>query len=212
MDKRKLYTLIVEIPIEEFLPLIGKKYAIKLFGVSFGTNSHRLLTFQNSLECVWCGIHATHVRIMGNRNNGKIQVWSKNEITDMYTLMTSDHIIPTAKGGSNGMDNRQTMCKPCNERKSAHTWMADKKDELLQRVLEIKEVEKERKRLKNLFWLRKINYKSLFHDRTNTKEMFGCKIELAKACANLHYALMGGDREHFRLITENLIPLMLRNK
>lgn len=32
--------------------------------------------------------------------------------------LTLDHIVPRSKGGTSEQSNLQTMCKPCNERKS----------------------------------------------------------------------------------------------
>jgi 5-methylcytosine-specific restriction endonuclease McrA len=31
--------------------------------------------------------------------------------------LTVDHDVPKAKGGTNGLDNLQTLCEPCNVRK-----------------------------------------------------------------------------------------------
>ena len=33
-------------------------------------------------------------------------------------LMTRDHIMPRSKGGSNNLENLQTMCGPCNWKKA----------------------------------------------------------------------------------------------
>lgn len=32
-------------------------------------------------------------------------------------LMTRDHIIPRSRGGSEGLENMQTMCTKCNSKK-----------------------------------------------------------------------------------------------
>lgn len=35
--------------------------------------------------------------------------------------LTVDHVIPVALGGTNDMDNLQTLCRPCNSSKGART-------------------------------------------------------------------------------------------
>jgi 5-methylcytosine-specific restriction endonuclease McrA len=37
------------------------------------------------------------------------------------TLMTIDHVIPTARGGENHMDNMTSACRECNARKADTT-------------------------------------------------------------------------------------------
>lgn len=42
--------------------------------------------------------------------------------TNMETTLEIDHIIPVSKGGTNDIDNLQTLCKECNRAKSATIW------------------------------------------------------------------------------------------
>lgn len=36
-----------------------------------------------------------------------------------WTDLTADHVIPVAAGGTDDLDNLQTLCRPCNSRKGS---------------------------------------------------------------------------------------------
>ena len=50
-------------------------------------------------------------------------VWDRDNWTCVdcggHTDLSVDHKIPVAAGGTNDIDNLQTMCRPCNSRKGA---------------------------------------------------------------------------------------------
>lgn len=120
------------LPTEEVLPLImgpikaGNTERITLEGVKTHVTGLRLATFkEKGLACVTCGITGSLFALERN--------WSKSETyldlpfhLNLYALkedgsevlMTHDHILARALGGTNSMSNSQPMCSPCNSEKS----------------------------------------------------------------------------------------------
>lgn len=82
--------------------------------------SPRLQVFKRSLTCVRCGLAGTFfVKEIGSKRDGRYHLNLYGVDGDgEEVLMTKDHIHPQAKGGSDNMDNLQTMCLPCNTRKA----------------------------------------------------------------------------------------------
>ena len=54
--------------------------------------------------------------------------------TNKETTLEIDHIIPVSKGGTNDIDNLQTLCKTCNRKKRDHIW-----DPIKSREIKIKQ-------------------------------------------------------------------------
>lgn len=97
----------------------NKKDAVVIFdGDKVYGNSHRYQTFFNKgLKCVSCGIEGEFFAKEKKLN----QPWAGYHLnlygTDKFNseiLMTKDHIIPKSKGGSDFLENFQTMCSRCN--------------------------------------------------------------------------------------------------
>lgn len=80
----------------------------------------KIATFkQKELVCNHCGIQAF---LFAVERNIKQSSWYNFNLYGIdasgdEVLMTKDHIIPLAKGGSNTLDNIQILCYPCNIRK-----------------------------------------------------------------------------------------------
>lgn len=83
--------------------------------IRFG--SFRLQTYLKGLVCVDCGLVGTHFSIDRSASGSiHLNLWAIDTQGDEL-LMTSDHILPKSRGGSDLAINRQPMCESCNFRK-----------------------------------------------------------------------------------------------
>jgi hypothetical protein len=81
-------------------------------------SSMRYRTFKKSIVCATCGIIGVHFALETHNhsqslNRPHFNLYAINAVGE-EVLMTKDHIIPKAKGGSNNLNNLQTMCTICN--------------------------------------------------------------------------------------------------
>jgi hypothetical protein len=102
------------------------KSRIDFDGHSIKMGSHRYWTFaEKGTTCVSCGLEGRffvkekHSHVQGEKYH--FNLYGIDEEGD-EVLFTKDHIVPKrrgngSKGGSDHIDNYQTMCKPCNEAK-----------------------------------------------------------------------------------------------
>ena len=85
---------------------------------------NRIQTFTKGVNCVDCSAKGSHFQIEQHthqtmkRGKWHLNLYAVNQYGH-HVLMTSDHIIPKAHGGSNLLINRQPMCTKCNHKKGA---------------------------------------------------------------------------------------------
>jgi 5-methylcytosine-specific restriction endonuclease McrA len=62
-----------------------------------------------------------------NRDNFRCAFCGKSPATNVGTKLHIDHIVPFSKGGTNAIDNLQTLCEECNLGKSNEELAAEDK-------------------------------------------------------------------------------------
>lgn len=59
--------------------------------------------------------------------NIRWEIWERDNFTckncGVRKFLSIDHIIPESKGGETILDNLQTLCNPCNKRKSRYNFI-----------------------------------------------------------------------------------------
>ena len=101
-----------------------RKPKVDIAGYRINVGSIRLRTFTKSITCSSCQIEGTFFVLERQRiREGSGLPYHLNlygvDATGAEVLMTHDHVIPRSRGGRDHLDNTQTMCRPCNERKGS---------------------------------------------------------------------------------------------
>jgi 5-methylcytosine-specific restriction endonuclease McrA len=113
------YSRLTELTIEQGMALIvsGVPF-VHIDGFRLNLDSIRLKTFlRTGTACRTCGLQATHFAVERDRKNKAQQPYHMN-LWAGSTLMTRDHMIAKSLGGKDHLLNCETMCSPCNSRKS----------------------------------------------------------------------------------------------
>jgi hypothetical protein len=101
--------------------LAGGPEKIELDGELVAVTSVRLRTFAfHGTRCVSCGIQGAHFRkelAQPTDPRPHLALYATGQPDMIEVLMTKDHIVPRARGGSDALWNMQPMCLRCNERK-----------------------------------------------------------------------------------------------
>jgi len=144
----KVMIELARFPVQDILPRIGLNFPrIQLAGHSVKAGSHRLECLKRSQKCVSCRrvgtLFVLEVQIQSPAkgincfiDNCQLCIMNPRNVTvatprphlnlyhigkyNQLVLMTQDHIMPKCAGGSNEMENLQTMCRQCNARKGAN--------------------------------------------------------------------------------------------
>ena len=72
---------------------------------------------QKDNRCLYCNLFTTHFAIQYIHNSKKPHINAWNLSNNYRVLMTSDHIIPSSKGGLDDITNRQVLCAYCDSKK-----------------------------------------------------------------------------------------------
>jgi|SRR6185436_10433553 len=121
--------------VSEILPLIGAgQEPIMLKGHRVKVGSTRLECLKRNQKCVSCHRVGTvfllqshrgetpHLNLFHVMADKEPENWNLVAWKSMWkNLMTQDHIIPKWSGGSDSIDNLQTMCSSCNHKKGGST-------------------------------------------------------------------------------------------
>lgn len=108
---------------EEILPIVPRKkhrFRVGDQDIAVKTCSLRLQVFKQNLCCVSCGVAGSIFRLQRQPNRSEaphLNLYGFKE--EKWVLMTQDHIKPRSRGGKDCLQNLQTMCTECNERKGS---------------------------------------------------------------------------------------------
>jgi hypothetical protein len=104
---------------EDFYKTLSQNHVLRLDGYTI-KNTPRYKVFHKNIKCASCGIEGRYYALETERHKfagTHFNLYAVNQ-QGHEILMTADHIIPVSKGGAKGVNNLQTMCKPCNSRKA----------------------------------------------------------------------------------------------
>jgi hypothetical protein len=103
---------------EEIFPYINSDKEFIYEEKTIGTTSIRLKTFSKSCKCIECGLEGTFFKLESSAKDDTphFNLYGISEFGN-DVLFTKDHIIPKSVGGADSIENMQTMCAVCNNKK-----------------------------------------------------------------------------------------------
>lgn len=135
MKERKRLVHLASFPLAEVFPYVtdhdykhdfmggGKTYTVRM-------NSDRYHVFKANHKCVSCGLEGTQMILDMNPGDSSPHFNMYAEENGRLVLMTKDHILAKSKGGTDSLENYQTMCATCNNLKGHYDLNLDNCREL----------------------------------------------------------------------------------
>lgn len=102
--------------------IIDRELSLKLLHTEYKDHRRLGVFHRKGTVCVCCGAGKEGVRLVENHTEtkkGRVGSTHVDIFTKNWTLMTVDHIIPLAEGGTWDWDNLQPMCTRCNSKKGS---------------------------------------------------------------------------------------------
>ena len=153
MKDRKRLVHLGEFGLSEVLPYLTvedtkRDYSVNEVIYQVRMNSDRYFVFKDNHCCVSCGLEGSKMVLDINPGDQSPHFNLYAEEHGRLVLMTKDHILAKSQGGSDSLDNYQTMCAVCNNLKGAYDLELDDVREL--RRLHDNESKLPRKELRDL--------------------------------------------------------------
>lgn len=125
MKDRKRLVHLGEFSLDEVLPYLTeedskREYKVDDVSHMVRMNSDRYFVFKNNNRCVSCNVEGTKMILDINPGDQSPHFNLYAEDKGRLVLMTKDHILAKSKGGTDSLDNYQTMCCTCNNLKGAY--------------------------------------------------------------------------------------------
>lgn len=96
-----------------------KRMPVEGTSISGGMTSLRMRVFRtHGAVCAHCGETGTYFAVERPEFSTDDRQWHLNLYSDAGVMLTFDHVHPKSQGGANTLDNAQTLCYPCNQKKA----------------------------------------------------------------------------------------------